>query len=446
MKTSKFQSERVLKSQTLSAPFACKRPCSGARHVWAEMGLALLVVPALVFGGCSSKKADLNVESETGSSGASEERLDSDLDGLSNREEGAFAEGGAEDSDGDGIPNFLDTDSDNDGLSDRYEGLSDHDGDGVKGFVDPVNNGDIPLLNLTSISTDFRKPIGIDHHEPTNTVIMTTNYPEGEPFNFERIDADGVHYPFSNMKGLKREVKIATIPNDHISGFKKGELFVGNGEDGQIARISADGEAVVNPWVDLPGSDNGLMRGGLIFDSTGVFGNELIAVTNKGQIWRVSADGEPTLLVKISGVHLEGVAVVPDLPRRYGPLAGKIITGDESLGVLYAISKEGKFEIFPVGVHIEDIDIISPQKNFFGVNYGTSRLLGAAVDNFIGLEGDILLTQEYPEKGTGLAVLRFNGNELETKPVRITEESAIPGQWEHVTFSRAGIAELPPIE
>ena len=155
------------------------------------------------------------------------------------------------------------------------------------------------------------------------------------------------------MSGLKKEVKIATIPNDHINGFKQGELFVGNGEDGQIARISSDGSNVQNPWVDLPGLENGLMRGGLIFDHTGEFDNELIAVTNHGQVWRVTADGIPTQIVKISGIHLEGVAVVPNLPMRYGPLAGKIITGDESLGVIYAISKDGQYEIFPIGVMLK---------------------------------------------------------------------------------------------
>ncbi|MFY9158217.1 putative Ig domain-containing protein [Aquirufa ecclesiirivi] len=46
------------------------------------------------------------------------------------------------DSDGDGIPNYLDLDSDNDGILDRTEGSSDRDGDGTPNYLDLDSDGD----------------------------------------------------------------------------------------------------------------------------------------------------------------------------------------------------------------------------------------------------------------------------------------------------------------
>jgi len=48
----------------------------------------------------------------------------------------------AGDLDGDSIPNFLDEDSDGDGVSDRLEGTSDLDGDGRGNWLDTDSDGD----------------------------------------------------------------------------------------------------------------------------------------------------------------------------------------------------------------------------------------------------------------------------------------------------------------
>ncbi len=239
-------------------------------------------------------------------------------------------------------------------------------------------------------------------------------------------------------------------------GFTVGELFVGNGTDGQIVRIAADGSSILNPWVDLPGDGNGLLRGGLHVDRTGVFGGDLVVVTTGGEVWRVTPDGMPTRLADVD-THLEGVTTVPDAPARYGPLAGKILAGAESAGgsygvrpLLYAIAPDGTVESYEVGVAIEDIDVVPPNENFFGVNYGTRYLLGAPAEVFQPLAGDILLTQEQVPGPVGMAasglyVLRWNGTELVTLPVPLADDSDPVGQWEHVTFAPAGVVEVPPI-
>jgi len=298
-------------------------------------------------------------------------------------------------------------------------------------------------ITLTQISTDFNNPIGIDYHEPTNSVVVSVNYPSGSPLNFERINFDGSHSPFSSVSGFTEEVKIATVRSGNVGGFTTGDLFTGNGVDGQIARITNDGATVINPFVDLPGSGNGLMRGSLYVDRTGVFGGDLIAVTTSGEVWRVTSAGSPTLLNDVD-THLEGVITVPNDVSKYGPLAGKIIAGAEDQARLYIIDTAGNVTFVDIGVPIEDIDLISANENFFGVNFGTGHILGAPASDFTSLVGEILLTSEFGGSASGLFVLSWDGSSLGVEELGLNPGSAPRGQWEHTTFAPAGIVEIPP--
>jgi hypothetical protein len=372
---------------------------------------------------------------------------DTDGDGIDDGTEGRWDPGGPRDTDGDGIPDAKDTDSDNDGLSDRDEGVADWDGDGIPNYIDPRNDGPPPDVLMIAISTTFNSPIGIDYHQPTNSVVMSVNYPAGTPLNFERITADGNHQPFSDFSGLSEEVKIATVRGGNVGGFQTGDLFTGNGVDGQIAHVSADGMTIENPWVDLPGDANGLMRGSLYIDRTGLYGGDLIVCTSVGQLWRVTSAGVPTLIKDVGpGIHLEGLVIAPDYPARFGPLAGKILVGAEEQGLLYAFDAQGNFTTYALGVNVEDLDYVAPFENFFGVNYGTSRLLGATAQEFQPMAGDILMTQEVVPAGeSGLYRLVWDGATLSAAELTLKAGSATVGQWEHTTMAPAGIVEIPPI-
>jgi hypothetical protein len=371
---------------------------------------------------------------------------DSDGDGISDGTEGRYDPGGPRDTDGDGVPDAKDPDSDNDGISDADEGVADWDGDGVPNYIDPFNDGPPPAVQLVAISTTFNSPIGIDYHSPTNSVVMSVNYPSGSPSNLELIKADGTHQQFSNFGGLTDEVKIATVRPGNAGGFAAGDLFMGNGIDGQIVKVSADGTTVTNPWVDLVGDNNGLMRGSLFLDRTGLYGGDLFVVTTTGQLWRITSGGVATPLADLHGTHLEGLFIVPNVPVRYGPLAGKILAGAEAEHLLYAFDGTGAFVTYAVGVDIEDIEVVPPHENFFGVNFGTSRLLGATAEDLQPMVGDILLTQEVVAAGSvGLYRLQWTGTALEAKELTLKPDSATVGQWEHTTLAPAGIVEIPPI-
>lgn len=368
---------------------------------------------------------------------------DLDGDGISDLDEGRF-DVPSRDTDGDGVPDAKDLDSDADGFDDSFEGIEDWDMDGVQNYVDPRNDGPPPTLTLVAISTPFNSPIGIDFHEPTKSVVLSVNYTtNGLPQNFDRVLADGSHLPFSDYSGLTEEVKIATARSGNAGGWDSGTLFTGNGVDGQIVKISPDGSQIVNPWVDLPGVNNGLMRGSLYVDRTGIFGGDLIVVTTTGEVWRVNSAGTPTPITAPKGVHLEGLIVVPNIPVRYGPLAGMIIAGAEAQGLLWAFAPDGSSTTYNLGVQVEDIDLVTPNENFFGVNFGTSRLLGATAAEVRPMVGDILLAMETVTAGqSGLYRLQWDGTQLTAVAVPLGAASATVGQWEHVTFAGAGIAEI----
>lgn len=305
------------------------------------------------------------------------------------------------------------------------------------GLCSPASAVDIKLVQ---ISTAFPSPIGIDYHEPTDSVVMSVNYNNGgQPNNFVRVNSDGSQVGFSSISGLTEEVKIATARSG--SAFPAGTLFTGNGNDGQITKISPDGSSIINNWVDLPGSGNGLLRGSLYVDRSGVWGGDLLAVTTGGEAWRINSAGVPTQLGDVN-THLEGLISVPNNPAKYGPLAGKAIAGAEGQNRLYAFGTDGSVNFYPLSVAIEDIDMINANENFYGVNYGSGRLLGAEASQFTSLVGDILLTQEFAS-GSALFTLRWDGSSLVTTPLGLTGDSAIPSQWEHVTFAPAGIVEIP---
>jgi hypothetical protein len=72
---------------------------------------------------------------------------DSDNDGITDKVEGTT------DTDGDGKPNYVDADSDNDGITDATEGTTDTDGDGKPNYIDTDSDND-GILDATEGTTD----------------------------------------------------------------------------------------------------------------------------------------------------------------------------------------------------------------------------------------------------------------------------------------------------
>lgn len=303
-----------------------------------------------------------------------------------------------------------------------------------------------PVVTFTAISTAFNSPIGIDYYEPTNQLILSANYPSGSPSNLELVAANGSHAVYApSVTLLTDELKVATVRSGYATGFAVGTAFTGTGVDGQILKVDPGGTTVANPWVTLGTGSSGLMRGSLYVDRTGVYAGDLIAVTTGGEVWRINAGGASTKIDDVN-VHLEGLATVPNDVSKWGPIAGCIIAGAEGQGLMHAWCKNaaGGFDhsTYALGVNIEDIDFIDGG-NFFGVNFGTGKLVGAGAAQFSSMLGDILLTQEFSAGGdSGLYHLKWNGSSLVTEQIVIGAGSTTIGQWEHVTFAPAGVVEI----
>jgi RHS repeat-associated protein len=294
-------------------------------------------------------------------------------------------------------------------------------------------------VELKAVSTSFDDIIGIDHHQPSNKLVLSVNHPSGQPGNFELVEPDGAHLSYSNIAGFTGQLKIAAARDDgqglSLGGFKPGELFTGTGVPGVIARIAANGSTVQNPWVTLPG-ETGQLNGGLYLDRTGGFNGDLIAVTTQGGVWRINSSGTPTLLASLNA-RLEGVTTVPGDADRYGPWAGKILVGAPDQGTIYAVNQQGNPTAYALGINPEEIRVIPAHENFYGVDAGSRKLWGAPAAAFSGMIGDVLVAQQSP--GT-LSRVRWNGTQFEVS------EIAQAAEWKQITFSPAGVAEIPTVK
>lgn len=364
----------------------------------------------------------------------------------------------------------------------------------LQGPVGSAMAADITLQPFTGFV--FNAPIGIDFHEPTGKLLLSVNYPTGSPNNLDLVAANGAPTPFSGLAGLTDELKIATVRASACQGgFTVGQAFTGNGQPGQLVRISANGATVNNPWVTLPG-EAATIRGSLIQDRFCAAGGDLVVVTgneqntnpandNVGNVWRVTAAGAATKIATI-GRHLEGVTTVPNNPAVYGPLAGRILAGDEDRlfngnvqlngpnGKIYAINPNGVNDYFTIGngspttctvptgqpsgcnyqtatpFNPEDLDNIRANSDFFGVAFSnglvyTASSLDQSATNFRDRCGQILISQEFPFPNTsGLSALRWTGSGFAVDPLTSNRDGQIL-QWEHVTFTSGQDCFVPPV-
>ncbi|MHC5538982.1 putative Ig domain-containing protein, partial [Singulisphaera rosea] len=310
-------------------------------------------------------------------------------------------------------------------------------------------------VSLSPINTGLSQPTGIAYDESLNSLIVSVNSnTDGTPNNFARIASDGSASTFSDVHGLTDEIEIASARSGNLGGFTPGDLFTGNGADGQVSRITDNGQTLIKDWVTLPG-EAGLLRGDLTFDTTGLFGYQLIVVTTTGGIWEVTAQGTATHLADV-GHFLEGVAVLPNDPNRYGPLAGKIVATAEMQKGVWSIDTLGHTTYYDLGISdLETLDLIPANSNFYGVNQG-SNLFGAPASDFTSMVGDILLVQEdrndsgdvennssgTPQSPSALYRLSWDGTKLRTEPIILASGSAQTGHWEHVTFAPMGLGPI----
>jgi RHS repeat-associated protein len=295
-----------------------------------------------------------------------------------------------------------------------------------------------PAFQLAVVATGVNGGTGIDDHPVSGTVLVSVNYSNGYPYNFALVHQDGTSEQFSNVHGLTDEVYFVTGRDEDgaghtLGGFDAGEVFAGTGVAGDIIRISPDGSTVQNPWAHLPG-ETGLLRGGLAFDHTGVFGYDLIVATNAGGIWRVNSGGAATRVAQL-GRFLEGIMTVPNDPTTYGPWAGTILTGAEGESALYTIDVHGTVARWDLGISgPENMHLAPAGENFFGSDQQRT-IYGASAEQLAPFVGQIVITEEF----TGvLWRVRWNGTQFVKNFMAQNASRAFEG----VGFSPAGLGPV----
>ena len=312
-------------------------------------------------------------------------------------------------------------------------------------------------IGLAVAAADLPTPIAIDYHEPSDSLIASVNFPDGQPHNFERIRRDGTRARFSSLAGLAGVVEMVTVRSAAAGGlggtganpFVPGDLFA-IGHDGHISRITNNGDTVIQFWTALPGRGGPDAQVSLDMDRTGVWGGDLIAAGDDGRIWRIDGAGAGTLVVDLK-LRLNGICTVPDDPARYGGLAGRILAGNEAGGRLYAVDRTGAVRFWTVTdetgarVDVEDIAMIASGENFYGIGFVTGTLVASPADAFTPLAGDILLTDRIrPDGASGLYRLCWDCAAVRPIAERIRTTGAIPEDWENIAFAPPRLGDLSP--
>jgi Calx-beta domain len=300
--------------------------------------------------------------------------------------------------------------------------------------------------------------IGIDYHPITNALIVSTD-PRISPgiaqflqIRTNIVFTNGVFvtntliYPWVTNANLQDEVKLAIVKNTS-NGFTQGDMFFGTFDIGFIGWASANGLSCDNQWKVLTNeTTEARFRGGFYVDQSGSFGGDLIAVTGGsqtegGEVWRINSQTNATrvanLTTNLLKPHLEGVVTLTNDPARWGPWAGKIITGAESEDPprVISVATNGAVAHYFLGICPEDFDIIPPNQDLYCTDQVNGSLFKVSRTLLTNFWGDLLITQE----GFGnpsLHIVHWSGSNF------ITRRLSYTNAMEHCTFAPI---DIPPI-
>ena len=252
--------------------------------------------------------------------------------------------------------------------------------------------------------------------------------------------------------GLGDGSTIAVVPDGNPGGFVPGDVFLPapyysgpNVTLTQIARVTNNGATVVDPWVTLtqPLAEVAL-------DTTGVFGGSLLALTQNGQVWKITASGGTSLLA--TGITMApgsdgNLLVVPNNPTLYGTaLAGKLVVVQDKLQAV-TVSTTGQVTTpTTAGLNnVEGISIVPAAANFFAFADSDPNISVASGSVFAPIIGQIVAAHE---GGSFDRVYYDSGSQsLVTAALPFTADSISMKQWEQLAFLPLALGPVPsPIE
>jgi hypothetical protein len=216
---------------------------------------------------------------------------------------------------------------------------------------------------------------------------------------------------FGAVPGASGEVVLSASPNG--SGYGSNDIFAGSQANGQIYQFANSGGAA-SLFATVP---TGQVRQ-ISFDTTGLYGNNMIVTTNSGAIYKVGTAGQVSLLANL-GTDTEGIGFATQKFGTYA--AGTLFTTSENTGLVNAISPTGT--VTPV-FQIPEAESISfvptniagdtnPLDGLYGVNY-PYNIEYAPISQFDQYAGDVIVTSEIPGANPNIWAISLSSTNVAT--------------------------------
>ena len=261
---------------------------------------------------------------------------------------------------------------------------------------------------LNSIYSGNASPIGITF--AGNEFVGTGGY-AGSNLLYSTNLSGGNISVFGAVPGASGEVVLAASPNG--SGYGSNDIYSGSGANGQIYKFANSGGT---PTL-FATVGNGQVRG-INFDTTGLYGDNMIVTTTAGEVYEVSTTGVVTQLANL-GTDTEGIGFAT---QQFGTFAaGTLFTTSENTGYVNAISPGGTVTYVATIPSAESISFVpanissetDPLEGFYGVSYPVDVLLAPA-SQFDPYAGDVVVTSE---NGTNPNIWAISLNSVDSPTV-----------------------------
>jgi hypothetical protein len=248
----------------------------------------------------------------------------------------------------------------------------------------------ITTTQLQSIYAGNASPIGITY--AGNEFVGTGGYSSSNVLYQTDLTGQSIAV-FGSVPGASGEVVLSASPSG--SGYGSNDIFAGSQANGQIYQFANSGGAATL-FATVP---TGQVRG-ISFDTTGLYGNNMIVTTTSGAIYEVGTGGQVSLLANL-GTDTEGIGFATQQFGTYA--AGTLFTTSENTGLVNAISPTGTVTPVFAIPEAESISFVpanistetNPVEGFYGVNYPNNVLFAPAAQ-FDQYAGDVIVTSESP--------------------------------------------------
>ena len=237
--------------------------------------------------------------------------------------------------------------------------------------------------------------VGSVYFGPNNNQLYSTNLAGGNVKTFGQP-----------IPGFAGEVVVGVgLGQD---GFAKGAVYAGNGQGNQIYLVPSSGAPVLFGTTGVPENIRQIF-----FDPGSTFGGAMLVTTNTGNIWSFNASGHPTLIANV-GEDTEGMDIASSA---FGPYAGDLLVASEGSGTIRAVTPGGIVSVVATGLtEAETVSTVplnlgsgNPLEGFYVANY-PENIQKAPASEFVGLQGDVIVTGEFGGGNSPITDLHWNGS------------------------------------